>query len=284
MKTPGNLPPRPDLGFGLGLRPDHYDTILAERPAVDWFEVLSENYMVGGGNPLSYLDKIRAHYPVVMHGVSLSIGGTDPLDRDYLAALKSLAHRIEPAWISDHLCWTGVHGRNLHDLMPLPYTEESARHVAARVREVQDFLGRRLVLENVSSYVSYRHSTMSEWEFLSAIAGQADCLLLFDVNNVYVSSQNHGFDPLAFIHGVPAARVWQFHLAGHTHNKALLIDTHDQPVPDPVWSLYVEAVKRFGRVATMIERDANIPPLKELLAELAHARKLAATVLEKRAA
>jgi len=284
MSTAGPLPPRPELGFGLGLRPDHYDAILSTRPAVDWFEVLSENYMVGGGKPLSYLDRIREHYPVVMHGVSLSIGGTDPLDHRYLAELKALARRIEPAWISDHLCWTGVHGRNLHDLMPLPYTEEAARHVAGRVREVQDFLGRRLLIENVSSYVSYRHSTMPEWEFLAAIAEIADCLVLLDVNNIYVSSQNHGFDPLAFLRGVPAERVWQFHLAGHSHNQQLIIDTHDHPVPDPVWQLYVEAVKRFGPVATMIERDANIPPLEELLAELGHARALAAAALERRAA
>ncbi len=274
----------PELGFGLGLRPDHYAAILAERPPVDWFEVLSENYMVGGGKPLYYLDHIRERYPLVMHGVSLSIGGTDPLDRAYLTELKALAARIEPAWISDHLCWTGVDGRNLHDLMPLPYTEEAVSHVAGRLREVQDFLGRQILLENVSSYVSYAHSTLSEWDFLSAIAEAADGLILLDVNNIYVSSRNHGFDPLDYLRGVPAERVRQIHLAGHSRNGALLIDTHDQPVPDPVWELYAEAVRRFGRVPTMIERDDNIPPLAELLLELDQARATATAALERRAA
>ena len=275
---------RRELGFGLGLRPEHYEAILAAPPCVDWLEVLSENYMVGGGKPLYYLERIRERYPLVMHGVSLSIGGTDPLDRAYLAELKALAARIDPAWISDHLCWTGVDGRNLHDLMPLPYTEEAVRHVAGRVREVQDFLGRRILLENVSSYVSYRHSALTEWEFLSAIAGQADCLLLLDINNVYVSSQNHGYDPRDFLRGVPVERVWQFHLAGHSRNGALLVDTHDQPVPDPVWDLYADAVRRFGRVSTLLERDDNIPPLAELLVELDHARATAAAAMERRAA
>jgi uncharacterized protein len=267
--------PRPYLGFGLGLRTDHYEAILASAPAVDWFEILTENYLVGGGKPLDYLMRIRARFPLVMHGVSLSIGGTDPIDGGYLAEVAALAQRIEPAWISDHLCWTGVQRHNLHDLNPLPYTDEAVRHVAERVRHVQELLDRRILLENVSSYVSFRDSGMSEWEFLSAIASEADCLILLDVNNIYVSSQNHGFDPLAYLDGVPGERIWQFHLAGHTRGAQLLIDTHDQPVPDPVWRLYEEAVRRFGRVSTMIERDDNIPPLEELLAELQQARRCA---------
>jgi uncharacterized protein (UPF0276 family) len=270
---------RPYLGFGLGLRTSHYDAVLADVPPVDWFEVLTENYLVGGGRPLDYLMRIRARYPVVMHGVSMSIGGTDPLDRTYLAEVADLARRVEPEWISDHLCWTGVHGHNLHDLNPLPYTDEAVRHVSERVRMVQDILGRRILLENVSSYVTFRDSALSEWEFLAAIAAEADCLILLDVNNIYVSSENHGFDPLAYLDGVPRERVWQFHLAGHSRGGQLLIDTHDQPVPDPVWRLYEEAVRRFGRVSTMIERDANIPPLAELLPELEEARALARAVL-----
>ena len=266
--------PFPDLGFGLGLRVDHYDTLLAERPAIDWFEIISENYMVPGGKPLHYLDRIRADYPLAMHGVSLSIGSTDPLNRSYLHDLKALAARVEPVWISDHLCWTGVAGTNLHDLMPLPYTEEAIEHVAGRVREVQDFLGRRLLLENVSSYVSYAESQLSEWEFLTAVSERADCLILLDVNNIYVSSVNHGFDPRAYLDGVPATRVQQFHLAGHEDHGDYIIDTHDHPVPDPVWSLYAEAVKRFGAVSAMIERDDHIPPLAELITELDRARAI----------
>jgi uncharacterized protein (UPF0276 family) len=273
-----------DLGFGLGLRTDHYDAILADQPAIDWFEILTENYLVGGGKPLDYLMRIRARYPVVMHGVSMSIGSTDPLDRRYLADVADLARRVEPEWISDHLCWTGVRGQNLHDLNPLPHTEEAVRHVSARVRHVQEMLGRRILLENVSSYVSFQGSVLSEWEFLSAIANEADCHILLDVNNVYVSSQNHDFDPLSYLDGIPCERVMQFHLAGHRRGEHLLIDTHDQPVPDPVWQLYEEAVRRFGRVATMIERDDNIPPLDELLAELGQARSVAASVLEREAA
>ncbi len=270
----------PSPGFGLGLRTDHYETILAGQPRVDWFEILSENYMVGGGKPLSFLDRFAERYPLVMHGVSLSIGSTDKLDRAYLIELKALAERVHPLWISDHLCWTGVVSRNLHDLMPLPYTEEALRHVVARVREVQDFLGRRIVIENVSSYVSYTHSTLTEWDFIAELAKAADCLVLLDVNNIYVSGQNHGFEPLDFLDALPKDRIQQIHLAGHTHNGDLLIDTHDQPVPDPVWQLYVEAIRRFGAVATMIERDDNIPPLEDLLVELDQARALAATTLK----
>jgi uncharacterized protein (UPF0276 family) len=267
---------QPSLGFGLGLRPEHYETILNESPPVDWFEILTENYLVPGGKPLHYLNRIRERYPLAMHGVSLSIGSSAPLDLEYLRQLKALAQRVEPAWISDHLCWTGIAGANLHDLMPLPHTEEALRHVIERVQRVQDVLGRRLVLENVSSYVSFRNSTLSEWEFLAAVAEGADCLILLDVNNVYVSSVNHGFDAQAYLAGVPRDRVQQFHLAGHQTRDAYLIDTHDHPVPDPVWELYLAAVRRFGEVTTMIERDANIPPLGELLQELNQARVLAA--------
>jgi uncharacterized protein (UPF0276 family) len=267
---------RPFLGFGLGLRVDHYETILNSEPAIDWFEIISENYLVPGGKPLHYLDRIRARFPLVMHGVSLSIGSTDPLDRDYLMQLKALAKRVEPAWISDHLCWTGVAHKNLHDLLPLPYTEEAIEHVAARVREVQDILGRQILLENVSSYVSFAGSQLNEWDFLSAVCERADCLILLDVNNIYVSSVNHEFDPHHYLEAVPGARVRQIHLAGHEDHGDYIIDTHDHPVPDPVWKLYADTIRRFGPVSTMIERDDNIPALEDLIAELDQARQLAA--------
>ena len=263
-----------DLGFGLGLRPDHYDAILAELPAVGFFEALTENYLIPGGKPLDYLDRIRDEYPVVLHGVSLSIGSSQPLDREYLKALKALNQRVQPAWTSDHLCWTGTDGVNLHDLMPLPYTEEALEHLVPRIREVQDFLGERLLLENVSSYVSYRSSELTEWEFLAELSARADCLLLLDVNNVYVNSVNHGFNADDFIRGLPLQRVAQIHLAGHDHQGSFIIDTHDAPVADPVWDLYRRTRERFGAVSTMIERDANIPPLGELLDELDVARRL----------
>ena len=266
---------RPFLGFGLGLRPEHYRAVLDNLPSVDWFEIVSENYLVPGGKPLYFLDRIREHYPMVMHGVSLSIGGTDPLDIEYLGALKQLADRVEPAWVSDHLCWTGIDGRNLHDLLPLPYTEEAIAHVAERVGRVQDRLGRRILLENVSSYVTYTDSCVSEWEFLSTVADRADCHILLDVNNIYVSAHNHGFDPLAYLDGIPGERVRQIHLAGHSHNGSLIVDTHDHPVPDPVWTLYGEAITRLGPVSTMIERDDDIPPLEVLLDEIGRARSLA---------
>jgi len=266
---------RPYLGYGLGLRKEHYDAVLAERPKVDWFEIISENYMVEGGKPLDYLSRIREHYPMVMHGVSLSIGSTEPLNFDYLQQLKALIKRVEPAWFSDHLCWTGVDGVNLHDLMPLPYTEEAVQHVADRVSQVQDYLGRQMLLENVSSYVSYSDSQMSEWEFLREVAERADCLILLDINNIYVSAFNHNFDPYTYLTAIPGERVYQFHLAGHTHENNLIIDTHDHPIADPVFELYAAAVQHFGRVSTMIERDDNIPPLPELLDELAQVRRIA---------
>jgi len=269
----------PHLGFGLGLRVDHYEAILNGAPRIDWFEVLSENYLVPGGKPLHYLMRMRERYPLVMHGVSLSIGSSAPLDRDYLTQLRSLATRLEPAWISDHLCWTGVAGRNTHDLLPLPYTEEAIKHVAERVRTVQDFLGRRILLENVSSYVEFCDSQLTEWQFLAEIAARADCLILLDVNNIYVSAVNHEFDPLEYLAGVPPERVQQIHLAGHENHGDYLVDTHDHPVADPVWELYASAIRRCGAVSTMIERDDRIPPLAELCAELDQARALAARAL-----
>jgi uncharacterized protein len=269
----------PYLGFGLGLRPQHYREILETAPHVDWFEVISENYMVPGGQPLRMLDRIAERYPLVMHGVSLSIASTAELDMDYLTQLKELARRIEPRWISDHLCWTGVHGVNLHDLLPVPYTEEALAHVSQRIARVQDHLGRRLVIENVSSYITYECSEMSEWDFVAELARRTDCLLLLDVNNVFVSGMNHDFDQRAFIESIPVDRVVQFHLAGHSEGETCLIDTHDQPVCEEVWTLYGKALKRVGAVSTMIERDDNIPPLAELVAELDTARAIAARAL-----
>ena len=266
-----------NLGFGLGLRPDHYEAILTDRPQVDFFEALTENYLVPGGKALNNLDRVRLEYPLVLHGVSLSIGSTEPIDRDYLKALKTLTQRVEPAWVSDHLCWTGTGGVNLHDLMPLPYTREALQHLAPRIRQVQDFLGERILLENVSSYVAYEASDMSEWEFLAELSREADCLLLLDVNNVYVNSVNHHFDPDEFIRSIPVDRVAQIHLAGHERQETFIIDTHDAPIVDAVWALYRRTCQRMGPVSTMIERDANIPPLQDLLAELDIARGLAET-------
>jgi uncharacterized protein (UPF0276 family) len=262
----------------------HYADFLHAPQRVDWLEIVSENFMVPGGKPMHRLDTLRALYPMAMHGVSLSIGSTDGLDRDYLHALRTVADRVEPLWVSDHLCWTGVDGRNTHDLLPLPYTEEALHLVTAHVRQAQDVLGRRLVLENVSSYLTYTSSQMTEWEFLRAVCVEADCLLLLDVNNVYVSSVNHGFDALAFLRGVPAGRVQQIHLAGHEDAGDCLIDTHDHPVAAPVWDLYRAACGLFGPVATMIERDDRFPPLSELVAELDIARAIAAEVCPARQA
>jgi uncharacterized protein (UPF0276 family) len=279
LAVPSPIVRLPCLGFGLGLRKEHYQTVMTERPEVEWFEVITENYLVPGGKPLYHLRRVREHYPMVMHGVSLSIGGTDPLDWDYLRKVRALADAIEPAWISDHLCWTGVDGLNMHDLLPLPYTEEAVDHVVRRVSAVQEFLGRRILLENVSSYLTYRQSQMTEWEFLTAVAELADCLILLDINNVYVSAFNHDFDPLVYLNGVPVQRVQQFHLAGHRNLSDYIVDTHDEPVIDPVWDLYAEAVRRFGRVSAMIERDDNIPPLEALLGELDLARRIAERML-----
>jgi len=267
-------------GFGLGLRPVHYPDFLNATQAVDWLEIISENYMVPGGKPLDMLDAILAKYPVAMHGVSLSIGSTDGLDVAYLAELKALAQRAQPLWISDHLCWTGVQGRNAHDLLPLPYSEEALKLVVRHVGQVQEVLGQRILLENVSSYLNYRSSEMSEWEFLRQVSEQADCLLLLDVNNIYVSSVNHGFDAIEFLNHLPVERVQQIHLAGHKDHGDYIVDTHDHPVAEPVWELYRYACKQFGEVATMIERDDNIPELAVLVTELNRARAIAAEVLE----
>jgi uncharacterized protein (UPF0276 family) len=261
-------------GFGLGLRTPHYEAVLNEPHAIDWLEIITENYLVPGGKPLDYLERIRERFPMVMHGVSLSIGSTDPIDTDYLAGVRALAARIEPHWISDHLCWTGIDGRNLHDLLPLPYTEEALALVVARVGQIQDALGRQILLENVSSYLAFHESDMSEWEFLREVAARADCAILLDINNIYVSSVNHGFDALTYLQAIPTDRVRQFHLAGHSDLGGHLIDTHDHPIVEPVWNLYRAAVAQFGAVPTMIERDDNIPALSELVAELQIARDL----------
>lgn len=260
-------------GFGLGLRTDHYGDFLDTRPSVDWLEVLSDNYLVPGGKPLHYLESIRCDYPMAMHGVAMNIGSCDPLDMQYLKAVKALAQRIEPAVISDHLCWTGVDGKRLHDLLPLPYSEEAVQHVAERIQRVQDFLGCRLVIENVSTYV-VAEAPMSEWEFLAAIAETADCELLVDINNIYVSGRNSGLDPLTYLQQLPVHRIRQFHLAGHSDYGDHCVDTHDHPVCDAVWDLYAAALDLYGDVPVMIERDDNIPPLAELLAELDIARRI----------
>lgn len=270
----------PYLGFGLGLRPEHYPDILGGDPPIDWFEVLSENYMIPGGQPLRILDQIAERYPVVMHGVSLSIASTAPMDMEYLDGLKELSKRVNPKWISDHLCWTGVHGINLHDLLPIPYTEEALDHIVDRVNMVQDHLGRALTLENVSTYVEVTQSQMTEWEFISELTKRTGCWLLFDVNNVFVSAFNHGYDALEFINGIPADRVVQFHLAGHSDMETYIIDTHDAPVRDEVWELYKHALKRFGPVSTMIERDDDIPPLADMIPEVEKARAIATEVLD----
>ena len=269
----------PYLGFGLGLRKEHYTDIIDTRPQVDWFEVLTENYLVPGGKPLYYLDKIHQHYPMVMHGVSLSIGSSDPLKMDYLKQVKELANRIDAHWISDHLCWTGLNGTNAHDLLPLPYTEEAVDHVANRIQQVQDFLGRQILMENVSSYITYKQSgEVSEWEFFTEVCERADCLMLLDINNIYVSAINHEFDPIDYLNNVPIERVQQYHLAGHSDYTNYIIDTHDHAIVDSVWQLYKKAVARFGEVSTMIERDDNIPPLSDVLDELEQARQIAAEI------
>lgn len=266
---------RPPLGVGLGLRTAHYDHVLSHRPAVPFFEVISENYMGprggSGGRPLSILRRLRPDYPLSLHGVSLNVGSMDPLDMDYLRRLKSLIQDINPFSVSDHLCWTGVGGENLHDLLPLPYTEEALAHVAQRVNRVQDYLGRQILIENVSSYVAYQSSTLTEWEFLTALVDATDCGLLLDVNNIYVSSQNHGYNPLNFLRGISVPHVREMHLAGYSDEGDLLVDTHDHPVSPPVWDLYGAAVDRFGPVPTLIEWDDRIPPFHQLAAEAAKA-------------
>jgi uncharacterized protein (UPF0276 family) len=269
----------PYLGFGVGLRRPHYAYVLENLPPMDWFEAISENFMVAGGRPLEVLERVREHYPIVLHGVSMSLGSTDAFNREYLSDLARLARRFEPAWISDHLCWTGVGGHNLHDLLPLPYTEEALRRVAARIREVQQILERPILIENVSSYMEFTISTLSEWEFLAAVAEEADCGILLDINNIYVSAFNHRFDPLVYIDAIPVERAEQFHLAGHSDHGTYLLDTHDHLVREEVWSLYEYAVRRFGEVSTLIEWDDNIPEFTELAATAERAGRRSAAVV-----
>ena len=264
----------PDLGVGVGLRVPHYGHVLGERPAVDFFEVISENFMVDGGKPRYHLARVLESYRVVQHGVSLGIAGPEPLNRDYLRRLKRLLAEVKSPWVSDHFCWSGAGGAHLHDLLPIPYTKQAVDRVVARAREVQDFLELRFALENTSSYLTFRASTLSEWEFISEIAERADIGLLFDVNNVYVSAYNHGFDPFEFVEHVPHERIVQIHLAGHTNLGAYIIDTHRGQICDPVWDLYRRTIELTGPVSTLIEWDDQIPPFDVLLAEAQKARQI----------
>jgi len=262
----------PHLGIGLGLRTVHYSTIVETEPAVDWFEIISDNYLRTAGRPLDFLEAIAARYAIVMHGVSLSIGSSDPLDTEYLGALRALRDRVRARWVSDHLCWTGVAGRNSHDLLPVPYSEEALRHITARVKRVQDFLGAPLVLENPSTYVEFAGASMREWEFLGRLAEDADCALLLDVNNVYVSAKNHGFDPLTYLAAIPFDRVVQFHVAGHTDHGTHVIDSHIGPVLEPVWQLLAAAYERVQGASVLLEWDAEIPSFEVTHAEALRAR------------
>jgi len=268
-------PEWPQLGVGVGLRAEHYGDILGGPRRVDWFEALTENYIDSRGLPLHILERVRSDHPVALHGVALSIGSADALNPQYLSNLRTLVQRVEPALVTDHLCWTAIDGRGLYDLLPLPYTEEALAHVVSLVRQVQDWLGRRILLENPSTYIQFRHSVLTEWEFLAAVAAQADCGILLDVNNVYVSAMNHGFDPFRYVDGMPPARVGQIHLAGYTDMGTYLFDTHSAPVSEPVWQLYAHAVRRFGRVSTLVEWDQEIPTFERLRAEAEHARAIA---------
>ena len=261
-------------GCGLGLRREHYETVLRDRPSVPWFEVISENFMGEGGRPLHVLESVREHYPVALHGVSLSVGSVDAPRLDHLVRLKRLVERIEPTIVSDHLCWTGLGGHNSHDLLPMPFTEEAVTVAATNIRRVQDALGRRILVENISTYLQFEASTLREWEFLAAVAEEADCGILLDVNNVYVNARNHRLDPEAFLAGIPVERVAQFHLAGHEDHGDYVIDTHDHPVHDEVWALYERAVDRFGPQPTLIERDAHVPELPVLLDEARRAQQV----------
>lgn len=262
----------PNLGLGVGLRSQHFQHVLDHNPPVEWFEIITENFIDSRGWPRYVLDRIAERYPVVMHGVSMSIGSSEPLDLDYLAKLKRLAQETGAAWVSDHLCWTGVAGRNTHDLLPLPLNEESLRHVAERVRMVQDFLERPLILENPSTYLRFAEDTFQECEFLAALAKETDCGLLLDVNNVYVSSVNHGFDPHDYILAIPPEQIAQIHLAGHAHCGTHIVDTHDNHVTDQVWELYRFAYRRTGECSTLLEWDSNLPEFPALHAEVLKAR------------
>lgn len=270
----------PRLGFGLSLRGEYYDHILKNKPRIDWFEVITENFLLAGGKPIHILEQVRELYPLTFHGVSLSIGSSDPLNFDYLQKLKNLMQQFEPAWVSDHLCWTGINQTNLHDILPLPYTEEAINHVVTKIKQVQDFLGRRILIENVSSYVTYTQSQISEWEFFAAIAERADCLILLDINNVYVSSYNHHFDPEVYLNYIPKKRVQQFHIAGHDNQGDYIVDTHDHEVIPAVWALYEKAIQRFGAISTLLERDDRIPPFAELAQELEIAKTIVTKVAQ----
>ena len=276
------------VGFGLGLRVQHFPTLLNEHsgkhPGVDWLEIISENFINVGGMPLRNLMAVRERYPMAMHGVSMSIGAPEPIDRDYLAGLKDLIERLEPDVVSDHLCWTGAHGVNLHDLLPLPLTEETLAHVSRRILEVQDYLKRPMAIENASTYVAFLADAIPEWEFLTELTRRTGCHLLLDVNNVYVSAFNHGFDTADYIAGIPADKVVQIHLAGHENNGDHIIDTHDAPVVDPVWTLYEKTIEQLGPAPTMIERDDNIPPFADLVEELETARAISDRITKDAAA
>lgn len=263
----------PDLGFGVGLRTVHFAHILAEHPSVDWFEILSENFMDTGGRPAYVLDQIAERYPIVMHGVSLSVGSTDPVNFEYLNKLKKLAARTRARWVSDHLCWTGVSGLNTHDLLPMPYTDESLRHVTERVRVISDFLERPVFLENPSTYLEFAESTWAEWDFLAALTERSGCGLLLDVNNIYVSSFNHGFDPFYYVEAIPVDCVAQIHLAGHTDKGTHILDTHSDHVVDKVWELYRRVYERMGGIATLLEWDEAIPAFGVVHAEAMKARQ-----------
>lgn len=276
-----SLNERPISGIGIGLRASHYNYILANHPNVPWFEVLTDNYLGKGGPPLRYLEAIAKHYPITFHGVGLSIGSTDPLNTNYLQELKTLASQFNPALISDHLCWISTQQEYLHELMPLPYTEEAIAHVATRVQQVQEFLGRRIMLENVSSYLEYKTNEMPEWQFINAVASRADCYILLDINNIYVSAYNHQFNANDYLYNIDKTRVKQFHLAGYSEKNNFLFDSHDHPVHPPVWDLYRQAVKHFGHLPTLIEWDDHIPEFSELMQQALQADAIAkATTLE----
>jgi uncharacterized protein (UPF0276 family) len=270
MSTGLRLPP----GCGVGLRKEHFESILEGRPTVAFFEAISENFMVDGGRPWHVLERVRRDYPLALHGVSLSLGSAEPLDRSYLARLKALFDRIEPAVVSDHLCWTGLGGHNSHDLLPMPLTEAAVRETARKIVEAQAFLGRRILVENISSYLEFRESEMTEGDFLAEVIERADCGILLDVNNLYVNARNHGLDPRRFLDRIPAERIGQIHLAGHEDHGDFVIDTHDQPVADPVWDLYESTLERVGAVPTLIEWDAKIPALDVVIAEARRAEAI----------
>jgi uncharacterized protein (UPF0276 family) len=262
-----------DYGVGIGLRVPHYRHILEKKPVVDWFEIISENYMVDAGRPLTLLDSILDQYRVVQHGVSMYFGSAEPLSREHLRRLKTLVRRTNTPWLSDHLCWGSVDGTYTHDLLPMPYTFEAARVTAEKIRQAQDFLEIPIAVENVSSYAEFHVSQMTEWQFLNEVVEQADCGILLDVNNIYVSSQNHGFDPHLYVNSVPAERVAQIHIAGHSKFERYILDTHDHPVLDPVWDLYARAIERCGPTATLLEWDDSIPSFDEVHAEALKANR-----------